>query len=39
MSYEELLALGEKVGKVEKGFKQYEIDLLPTKRFENKIDD
>ena len=29
MSYEEMLALGEKLGNVTKGFTQMEIDLIP----------
>ena len=32
MTYEDLVALGEKLGTVDKGFSPEEIKLIPTKR-------
>lgn len=34
MTYEELMALGDKLGKVAKGFKQEQIDNIPRRRMQ-----
>ena len=33
MSYEEMLELGDKLGKVKKGFTKAEIDAIPSRRY------
>ena len=33
MSYEEMLELGDKLGKVQKGFTQQEIESIPARKY------